>query len=204
MKIIKSASATNRPSDIRPGCDFQDLGDGEWYTCESVSRGRDGQYVIDTDRGQITLEYSDPVRIQKNITASQLTPKAAKKIYEATWGFDAVLTALNYTSDKLEGYEEVGDYIEVSYIGDTQSLRNELFDVLVSAGLDAKKHGSSKITYDNDGTTVCITVFPDEDASTFSEYSTGYALSVEEIYGIDDPDSIDWEASDDDYWEDDI
>lgn len=183
MKIIKSASATSRPSDIRPGCDFQDLGDGEWYTCESVSKGRDGQYVINTDRGQITLEYSDPVKIQKRILSStEIDPSDARKIYEAAWGYDAVQIALNYLSDKLDGYDSYQDSFEVSYQGTKDELRDELLNVLKSAGLDAELYEDDEIVYENGGDDVWINIYElPEDYYTFTENSTGYGISIQDV-----------------------
>ncbi len=148
-----------------------------------------------------TVFYDD---INSSVCASrELSPKAARKICNSAWAYDAVKVALNYLSDKLEGYDDYGDGFDVSYVGDTTTIRDELFDVLVSAGLEAKKQGQSKITYNNDGTVALINIFPDEDASTYSENSTGYFITVEDIYGIDDPDEIDWDDSaDDEYWSD--
>ena len=114
----------------------------------------------------------------------KLTPKVAMKICNASWGYDAVNTALNYTSNKLDSYDGYGDYFDVSYQGSLKELRDDLLSVLVSAGLDAKSVGDNKIEYDNEGTTVEIDIYklPEGEDYTFTENSTGYGIEVSEIY----------------------
>lgn len=123
-------------------------------------------------------ELSDAI-----ISSVSLAPKAAKKIYEAEWGYDAVDVALDYTSGKCDGYDGYGDSFDVSYQGTADELRDEIFEILKSAGLPVEYEGHNKITYDNYGSEVIITVTPLPEGVdyTFTENSIGYGVFVEEI-----------------------
>lgn len=114
--------------------------------------------------------------------ATELTPKAARKICTSSWGYDAVNVALNYLSDKLDGYDGYGDSFDVSYQGTASQLTRELASVLESAGLSLKSVRSGKIVYDNSGSEVKISIYklPEGMDYTFTENSTGYSIDVEE------------------------
>lgn len=115
--------------------------------------------------------------------AVELPPKAARQIGTAPWGHDAVDVALNYLSDKLDGYDGYGDSFDVSYQGTASQLTRELAEVLKSAGLTLKSVRSGRIVYDNEGSEVHISIhkLPEGMDYTFTENSTGYSIYVEEM-----------------------
>ncbi len=111
----------------------------------------------------------------------ELSPKAARKICKAAWGEDALGVVLNNLSDKLDGYDDFGSGFDVSYQGSAKELLSEIINVYSEAGIDVQKAGKNKISYDNDGQVVYITVSPSEDASTYTVNSEGYFISVDNV-----------------------
>lgn len=135
-------------------------------------------YVISNGKVRIIAPEDSEYSIT---SAVQLNPKAAMKICDAAWGDKAVRVALNCLSDKLEGYDDYDEFFDVSYIGTTKELRDELFEVFKAAGVNPKKESDNEIEYDNEGMIVSIKIIQDDDASTYSEDSVGYFIYVDNI-----------------------
>ena len=129
-----------------------------------------------------SLSASDTTSRNKKAVLSSVSSKRLMKIYESAYGEDAVKLALDCCSDKLEGYEFDGSGFDVSYVGTTSELVSEVANILKQAGLEVTKARNGRIEYNNDGSDVSIKIYPSEEASTYSENSTGYFIDVENVY----------------------
>ncbi len=115
--------------------------------------------------------------IKSNI---ELSIKVLRELEHCAWGADVLDILLNYTSDKLEGFDNYGEYFDVSYIGTAKELCDELFHLLKDAGFNPHREQEARISFDNDGMNVDVTIVEDDEASTYSENSTGYFIYVED------------------------
>lgn len=112
--------------------------------------------------------------------------KYFEKIYDAAWGEDALgpaISVLSLKTGKVEGFDLYGDYADVSFLGNLRSLVSGLISVYKEAGLKIIEEHSNYFCYDNEGIVVKVFVEQSEEASTYSEKSTGFFVSVENIEG---------------------
>ena len=122
-----------------------------------------------------------------------LSPRDADMIHDATFGVEALKVVFKNMSDKLDGVEDYGDNFDVSYQGTLRELQSEISNMFYDAGVNVEKEFEGGIAYDNDGilTEISIYYLPENMDFTLTPDSTGYGISVEEIYDDDEYDDED-------------
>lgn len=141
--------------------------------------------------GKSYTSYDAALRARKSSVASsvkasiQISPKAAEKMYRATWGYDVIKVALRCCSDKVDGFECYQDSFDVSYRGSRKQLRDELVQVIDAVGIHVATAGNNrlsfKLTSDSESEVTISKLSEDMDFSLTSN-STGYSVYVEEVY----------------------
>lgn len=143
--------------------------------------------------GKSYTSYDAALHARKSLVTSsasiraskQLTPQIADKIYNATWGYDAIKIALRCCSNKVDGFESYQDSFDVSYQGSGKQLRDELASVLEASGIQVTTSGNKRLSFsltsDSESRVIISKLSEDMDFS-LTPNSTGYSIYVEEIY----------------------
>ena len=124
------------------------------------------------------------IKSSSSTSSSDRMMRYFMKICDAAWGEDTLgpaLSALSLKTGKVEGFDLYGDYADVSIIGNLQDIVSGLIDVYESAGVKMLEKNRSYFCYDNEGAEVKIYVDESEDASTYSDQSTGFFVSAENL-----------------------
>ena len=106
------------------------------------------------------------------------------KISEAAWGEDTLnpaLSVLSLNTGKVEGFDVYGDYADVSFLGSLKDIVSGLIHVYESSGVKIVEKNRTYFCYDNEGSEVKVSIEESEEASTYSDQSTGFFVSVENI-----------------------
>lgn len=140
-------------------------------------------------KGQIVKEpggIMESTQVSSSSVPSSNMMKYFMKICDAAWGEDALgpaLSVLSLKTGRVEGFDLYGDYADVSFLGNLRSLVSGLISVYKEAGLKIIENHNNYFCYDNEGTVVKVFVEQSDEASTYSEKSTGFFVSVENIEG---------------------